>query len=340
MKRSLARLIALTVSVLALSSCIPTGTQDAVTVTPPPAPQPGATGVQLFVYPDDDEQALLDKIANAKQRVFMKMYLLTDERIIDALVAASKNGADVRAMVEQNPFGGGSTARQAFDKLKQAGVNARYTNPTFRFTHEKSFVIDREGVILTANMTKAAFGRNREFGIIRSDPADVAEMVASFNADWNRADFKPASPNLVWSPINSRERISGVISAAAKTLIVYAEVTQDDEQIKLLTDAARRGVKVRLIVSPPSSSGEDTSSNAADLDRLQKGSVKVRNLKSPYIHAKMFVADGALAFIGSENISTTSLDFNRELGILIADPAAIQRLTSVFEKDWAKATDR
>ncbi len=295
---------------------------------------PGATGIELHVYPEDDEQALLDLIGQATQRVYMKVYLLTDEQVIEAMKRAMKNGAQARAMLEEKPFGGAGTTKQMFQKLKQAGVDVKYTNPAFRFTHEKSFVIDDQAVIMTANMTKAAFTRNRELLVITRDPADVAEIAAAFEADWNRADFTPQRPHLVWSPVNSRERINSVINAATRTLDVYAEVAEDTRQIALMTEAVQRGVAVRLITSP------STTGESKGLDALQAGGVKVRYVRSPYIHAKMFVADGAFAYTGSENITATSLDFNRELGILLSDRPAIQRMLEAFEKDWNKGVER
>jgi phosphatidylserine/phosphatidylglycerophosphate/cardiolipin synthase-like enzyme len=39
--------------------------------------------------------------------------------------------------------------------------------------------------------------------------------------------------------------------------------------------------------------------------------------------------------VGSENISTSSLDNNRELGVLVNDQNSLSRLTSTFEQDWA-----
>lgn len=307
--------------------------------TPPVTPTqtaalPGATGIELHVYPEDSEQDLLDMIARAKQRVYMKVYLLTDEQVIDAMKQAMRNGAQARAMLEEKPFGGAGTTKQMFEKLKQAGIDAKYTNPTFRFTHEKSFVIDDQAVIMTANMTKAAFTRNRELLVITRDPADVAEIATAFEADWNREAFTPQRPHLVWSPVNSRERINSVINAATRTLDVYAEVAEDTRQIALMTEAVKRGVAVRLITSP------STTGESKGLDALQAGGVKVRYVRSPYIHAKMFVADGVFAYTGSENITTTSLDFNRELGILLSDRPAIQRMLEAFEKDWNKGVDR
>lgn len=297
-----------------------------------------AAHVELFSYPETDENLLLDKIATAKHRVYMKMYLLTETRVIDALIKAKRNGAEVRAMVEQNPFGGGSGARTAYDKLKAAGINVKYSNPAFRFTHEKSFVIDNTAWILTANMTKGALSRNREFGVVYSEPTDVNEIVTAFDADWNRERFEPQSNVLVWSPVNSRERITRLIDSAQSSITVYCEIAQDDGITAALIAAQKRGAKVRLIISPTSGSEED--GNAEDLDKLQRGKVKVRYVKSPYIHAKTYVIDDKLAFIGSENISTGSLEFNRELGIIFSDPTAIRLLNEIFEKDWDKGTDR
>jgi cardiolipin synthase A/B len=42
-----------------------------------------------------------------------------------------------------------------------------------------------------------------------------------------------------------------------------------------------------------------------------------------------------ITFTGSENFSSTSLDENRELGIVLADPTALATLTHTFEQDWA-----
>ena len=297
-----------------------------------------ATKVELFSFPETDEKILLDQIVNAKQRVYMKMYLLTETRVIDALIKAKRNGAEVRAMVEQNPFGGGSSARTAYDKLKAVGINVKYTNPAFRFTHEKSFVIDNTAWILTANMTRSALSSNREFGVIHSDQNDVDEIVRAFDADWNRERFTPQSPALVWSPVNSRERLTRLIDSAKASITVYCEIAQDDGLIQALVAAQKRGVKMRLLISPPSATESD--GNTEDLDKLQRSKAKVRYLKSPYMHAKTYVIDDKIAFVGSQNISTGSLEFNRELGIVFTDATAIRLLDEIFEKDWDKAIDR
>ena len=331
------KLTALIISLILLSACVQIVVPNSTATTPTASAPYGASHVDLIVFPEDDEQILLDRISSARQRVFLTIYMLTDDRIIEAMQTAKSNGADVRVLLEPHPYMNNSSATQARTKLDKAGITTNETNPFFRYTHQKSFVIDNTGVILTANMTRSALTRNREFGIINTNQADVDEMLEAFNADWSRTPFTPTSPTLIWSPLNSRQRVDGVIRSANKTLIVYAEEVRDDDQTQLLADTAKRGVDVRLITSPPSSSDD---SGSADLDLLQKGGVKVRFLKSPYIHAKAFIADGALGAVGSMNISMTSLEFNRELGILIQDTSALSRITQAFDKDWNKATDR
>ncbi|MGA9098094.1 MAG: phospholipase D-like domain-containing protein, partial [Methanotrichaceae archaeon] len=48
----------------------------------------------------------------------------------------------------------------------------------------------------------------------------------------------------------------------------------------------------------------------------------------------IIIADGLKGFVGSENFSPTSLDKNRELGILIDNSGIIQTVSSTFDVDW------
>jgi phosphatidylserine/phosphatidylglycerophosphate/cardiolipin synthase-like enzyme len=62
--------------------------------------------------------------------------------------------------------------------------------------------------------------------------------------------------------------------------------------------------------------------------------VQVVVRKVPYVHAKAIAADRRVVFTGSENLSSTSLDQNRELGLLLAETAAINAVETAFATDW------
>jgi phosphatidylserine/phosphatidylglycerophosphate/cardiolipin synthase-like enzyme len=57
-----------------------------------------------------------------------------------------------------------------------------------------------------------------------------------------------------------------------------------------------------------------------------------------YIHGKVIEADygtsHAKVFIGSENFSSTSLNHNRELGLIIANPKVLSAIASTFAADY------
>jgi len=56
-----------------------------------------------------------------------------------------------------------------------------------------------------------------------------------------------------------------------------------------------------------------------------------------YLHAKAIVADGHTAFVGSQNFSTSSLDDNRELGIITNDRPVVEPVGATLASDFARA---
>jgi cardiolipin synthase len=319
----------------------PSNTAAPPTATPTPLAIGPAVASQgqhsLFIEPDDGRTALVSAIHGARSSVSMKMYQLGDRAILDELKQAANRGVRVRVMLEHDPYGNGPGNQTAYDMLLAMGGQVRWSNPALLLTHEKSVVIDEQtAFIMTLDMINASFVYNREYGIITKQPAEVQEVLRCFNADWDRTPFVPdAGSAIVWSTENSRQTILSLIDSAHKTLILEQEETQDREILQHLVLAAKRGVAVRVLAAGPQDPSQ-LDLNAPGQKQLRDGGVAVRTIISPVMHAKMYLVDGNRALIGSMNISTASLNNNRELGILIADPAIIERISDTFERDWLK----
>ncbi len=299
----------------------------------------GAAVAQLLVEPDDGRAALERAIAGAQRTVDLVVYLLSDRQIIAALKAAQSRGVRVRVMLEEHPYGEGPGNGAVARDLQAAGVTTAWSNPVFRLTHQKTLLIDDATAwVMTLNLTASAFTRNREFAVAIADPAAVAEIRQVFEADWSRQGAQPRQPGLVWSPDNSRPKLLALIRGAKRTLDLYSEEMQDGETETALADAAWRGVGVRVLMTRGSGRRDP---NERGRQRVRQAGVQVRLIDAPYVHAKAMLVDagseGALAFIGSENVSTSSLDQNRELGVLVNDAPPLKRLQDVFERDWAVA---
>jgi phosphatidylserine/phosphatidylglycerophosphate/cardiolipin synthase-like enzyme len=186
-------------------------------------------------------------------------------------------------------------------------------------------------LIMSFNLAEQYYATGRDFGIVDRDTKDVSAIETTFANDWNGNPAPaPAADDLVWSP-GARTALVALIASARTSLLVYNEEMADAGIEDALMKAARRGVRVRILMT---ASDEWTGT----LARLVTAGAEVRTYpatkSSLYIHAKVIIADGTKAFVGSENFSVTSLDDNRELGIMVTDKAVIHSLVSTFENDW------
>ncbi len=308
------------------------------TATLTPTTTPTLDHLSLFVLPEDGSNVILDIINDADESITFVMYLITNRDFIDALKSAEARGVEVRGMMELNPYGGGSSNIDVFNELAEAGAEMKWDPRSIKYLHEKMILIDDELMfVMTCNMTSSAFTANREYGLIDTNPAHVAEVVEVFEADWNRHEPDWGNPLLVWSPINARAELLELIDSAQSSIDLEQCSMLDPEIEEHLIGAAQRGVTVRYVSSPDWPIEDDYDEPARE--RMRQAGVLVRYLDDPFVHAKVFLVDGVRGFVGSENISTNSLDNNRELGIIFEDDDSVERLAAQFEADWAVAAE-
>lgn len=286
--------------------------------------------VTAFAEPSAGAGPVVGLINSARHSIKLEVYEMTDRDVFTALEGAHGRRVSVQVLLEQHPYGGDQYAKAAYSQLQSAGISVRWANESqFTYTHEKALEVDGETAgIFTFNLTNSGLGFNREFGVIDHDSRDAASIATIFACDWKRAQHCNLNlGDLVVSPLNSRSVIQRFIDGARHTLLLYQEEVSDPSVITHLVAAAKRGVVVRLI----------TSSASQGVKQLRSSRVDVRILTVPYIHAKAIIADSVKLFVGSENLSTTSLDLNREVGILTSQRPAIAVVASAFEHDWAQA---
>lgn len=289
------------------------------------------TGV--FIEPDDGPAPVLDEINGARCTIDLTVYLLTDQDVIDALDRAERRNVQVRVILDEQPFGGSGTQADVAQQLRAVGVDVKWAQSRFQFTHAKYLVIDQQvALIMNQNLTFSAVNGNREFGVISTEPGPVSEAQALFEQDWSGTSGPAAVAELVISPENSRRRILDLIGSSRVSIDMYAEVIRDDEVIAALDEARQRGVTVRLILNDPLEPDDQDSAV-----QLFNSGVAIRLASHLYIHAKTLIVDNGVALIGSQNYTATSLDNNREVGIEIDERQLVGRCIAVFERDWNRA---
>lgn len=243
-------------------------------------------------------------------------------------------GVDVRVLLDRTDSGG-IVNRTDARRLMAAGVPVEWGADDVLF-HQKTLTVDdNASAIMTGNLTTEDELDTRDFGVIDHDRAAVSAIAGVFDAYWEGRPVTsgPDVDGLVWSPDSASDLLS-LIDSARHSLVVENEETDSAPIESALESASRRGVDVEVVMTA------QTRWNAG-LDEISASGVRVATYPDAsgtlYIHAKAIVVDARTAFVGSENLSTSSLLYNRELGVITSDPAVVGRLLRTLRSDFDTA---
>jgi cardiolipin synthase A/B len=271
---------------------------------------------------------VLELVATATTSLDVTIYQLYSRNVISALTAAAKRGVRVRVIQDWK-----EASESTMSTLREAGVLVKTSSRTFRFMHQKTMIADgKVAFVFSGNFDRRSFGSGRNFGVVLDDEDDLADFLELFEADWDARSPSLSCTRLVVSPVNARARILELVANATRSLDVEAMYVTDDAVIEAIENAKSRGVEVRVLLNDPSHEMGDSS---AAVSLLTQAGIPVRRSGTLFVHAKLLVVDGAHAFVGSENFSGSSLDSNREAGLIVSTPSAdVGRIVSTFESDW------
>lgn len=291
----------------------------------------------LFVMPEDGIAPVVNAVEGAQSSLDIKMFLFTEPRLVNAVIAAHQRGVKTRVMLNPARRSGESENAETHRALTDSGVEVKNTHPGYPVTHEKSLVVDRRlALIKSLNWAAKNFTKTRDYALLTADPQEVNEVSDCFNADWERADFDGGmNARLIWCPGNGRAKIARFIDEAKHDLFLQNERYQDLTIIEHLVRARRRGVRIHLLSLPPHSLKEKKVFEGVNGLRLMHDvGIKIHKLKGLHLHGKMLLADGKRAIVGSINLAPGSFDERRELAIEVSDDHIIKRLEHTFLRDW------
>lgn len=281
----------------------------------------------IITEPKAGTQPILQAINAAKSQINLVIYGFTQQSLRKALVHAKQHGVTVNVILEQAPYQDSQENRYTRHYLQQYHIAVRSGNSRVALTHQKSMIIDnKQAWIMTFNFTYPAFSDQRNFAYVSCNNNTIREMNSLFYQDWNDQAVRAFNPKLIWSPINARSTIESLIRDAKHSLQMYALSLSDYQVVGLLAQAARRGVNVTIILPQ-----QHNKLTRREKRYLQHHYIHIHYLANT--HAKVIIVDGEKAYLGSTNITQSSLDKNRELGIILHNPELVAVLTHQFQRD-------
>lgn len=320
--------------------------------------------------------AMLAAIARAKREVLLEMYWIGDDHVgisfRDAL--AERASAGVSVFVIQDGVGSFGLPNDFWEPFLQAGGRFREFGPIsplksgFRLArvyfrdHRKILVVDGSiGFVGGMNLAAHWIGDEetpawRDDAVALSGPS-TTELRTIFFATWRRIGGIPLEHEELArrssSPVRIlANRVTGRSDRAIRR--AYVDAIHDAKRsvdiaaayflpgpglLRALRRAARRGVRVRLILPEHSDVPAIDLATGSILGRMLANGARVFLYVGRVFHAKTAVFDGRIVTIGSHNLDTLSWRFNLECNIRVDDPAFGELVTRSFEDDLSSTRE-
>jgi len=255
----------------------------------------------------DRRDTILDVIRNAKRDISLSLFRCNDEAVFAALAQAVARGVAVNALVTSRAKGGQKKLKKLWDTLQETGASiAPYTDPVVKYHAKYLLVDDTTAVVASCNFTRKCFSKTVDAIVVTQDRDVVDGLRAVMAADraGQRAPDSVTS-KLIIGPERARRQFTTLIEGATSRIRLIDPKLSDPDLLTLLNQRRAAGLPVDVY-----------------------GSKRLGELKS---HGKIMVIDDRIAVVGSLALAALSLDFRREVAIIVDDPDAVAEVQRLFE---------
>jgi cardiolipin synthase len=137
--------------------------------------------------------------------------------------------------------------------------------------------------------------------------------------------------------MSSTQAIRQLIDGARTRLDLMNPYFTDADMVQRVIAAAKRGVKVRIVVSQTSNNSQATAALKYHYESLIKAGAQIWEYPGAVVHAKIVVADNTVVF-GTVNFDAWSLYRNYEIAMMARSPATVKLFEErVFTPDIARS---
>ncbi|EKM7176764.1 cardiolipin synthase ClsB [Cronobacter sakazakii] len=322
--------------------------------------------IELLENGDQFYPAVFDAIDKARSKVILETFIWFDDNVgrqlHDVILNAARRGVSIEVLLDG--YGSPDLSDEFVGTLTSAGVMFRYYDPrprtmgmrtnVFRRMHRKIVVIDGEvafvgGINYSAeHMSDYGPEAKQDYAVRVEGPVvqDIYHFVLSNLGEervsrWWQRHYQQAVENttpgeaqalFVWRDNNDhrddieRHYLKMLANAKKEVIIANAYFFPGYRLLHAMRNAARRGVKVKLIVQGEPDMPIVKVGARLLYNYLVKGGVEVYEYLRRPLHGKVALMDDHWATVGSSNLDPLSLSLNLEANLIIHDTQFNQTL--------------
>ncbi len=342
------------------------------------APIARGNDIELFINGDEIFPAMLETMRGAQRTLNFLSYLYWSGEIAGEVAAAlcERAQAGVEVNVLLDAVGSAKMDRQLIRDMDEAGVTFAYFRPPKPYavrrlnnrTHRKLLIADGEvgmtgGVGIAEQWTGDAQDPEhwRDTHVRVRGPI-VRGLQGAFAENWLEAtgdvlvgrdylpDLQPVSDGAPMQVVRSTAEVGdtnvealyflAIASARTSLHLTSAYFAPRPAFVEALTDAAGRGVDVRVLVPGPHMDKEFVrQAGHAVYEQLLAGGVRIFEFCPTMIHAKTLTIDGVWSSVGSVNFDNRSFQLQDEVTLCVCSTAFAGRLDEQFERDLERSEE-
>jgi cardiolipin synthase len=332
--------------------------------------------VDILLNGDEIFPAKLRAIRGARKNINYAQYVFEEGQpsvdIVSALAERCRAGVTVNLLLDA--VGALSMPDEYRQLMQEAGCRIESFRPLSPFAldklnnrnHRRILVVDGKIGITGGSGTSGKWGGNgrtqnhwRDTDVWVEGPV-VEQLQGAFAENWLEAtgvalggrDYFPrpldpkgkvAAQAVRSSPASGSASMYVVFllamsSAQRSIYITNPYFLPDDKMINTLTETARRGVRVVVLLPGAIDHNLVRQASRSELGKLLRAGVEVYEYGPAMLHAKTMVVDGRWATVGSTNLDQRSFSLNDELNLVVYDEAVAQKLERVFQDDLSHST--
>jgi phosphatidylserine/phosphatidylglycerophosphate/cardiolipin synthase-like enzyme len=270
---------------------------------------------RVVASPVECREAILDAIRGATRQLSLSLFRCNDKEIFEELAAARTRGVAVDALVTARAAGSTKKLKKLRQKLLDADTTVHiYADPVVKY-HAKYLVADDgPAIVASLNFTKKCFSRTLDALVVTYDQAVVSGLRRVMATDCGLEPMPAAlSSRLIIGPEKARTQLAALVGDARASVRLLDAKLSDPAFVVLLNERRAAGVRVEV------------------LDRKNYG-----DLKS---HGKVCLIDDRVAVVGGLALAAMSLDFRREVAIVVDAPEAIADVRRFLDAVVAASAD-
>ncbi|MCM1982816.1 phospholipase D-like domain-containing protein [Lyngbya confervoides] len=332
------------------------------------------TMTHFWSCPDQIQQARLEAIFQAQQRIYFETFYMTPgRRARDFAAAVTQKAAEgVEVLLLLDSYGTSSLPRRYWQRLRRAGVQVVFFN-SFNWrapanfagrTHRKLLVVDSKIALLGgAGISDDWDGDENAAPWLDIELQVEGDLIpfleGQFLQHWTYGGGEvnlalsrfagetqaPQAPFMItpgnnptyrYSPIKSlKENLIGV--AQERLWIASPYLLPDDNLRSLLVEAKQAGVDVRLLTACAQQIDKPYVYYAAFelYGELLAADIAIYEYQPSMIHAKMILMDRQWVNTGSANFDSRSFFHNDELDLTANAPELVKQIEQVFQQAFA-----